>query len=401
MYIIRDIEQRLKENKGTYIQILIGPRQCGKSTQFAVLSEGVFREVTFDDLQLRYLADRDPALFLEQYPPPIIIDEIQYAPNIFPEIKRVVDQIKREKLLNKLSDDVQVLFRLTGSNQILLDENVKETLVGRASYFYMNTLSFHEVKRAFPTIKLSQVMFQGGWPELYSNLALNPVQYLNDYIRNYVEKDIVVSAGIVKKREFHTVLGMLAARTANILNHSALAKDSGVKSVTINEWISILERTQLLYLLPPVESNLNKRLIKSPKVYFLDTGLAVRLQGWLDIHPLMQSPQAGSLFETLVLAEIVKCIMNFGKNWKIAMWRTKEGEEVDFILENEKGDYLALDAKLGIHGIQPMKIPTGLLKTFPSINKMIIISYNGKKLWLSKDCLQLPLSELTDFLLSW
>ena len=120
-----------------------------------------------------------------------------------------------------------------------------------------------------------------------------------------------------QKKEFHTVLGMLAARTGNILNHSSLAKDSGVKSVTINEWISVLERTALIYLLPPLEANLNKRLTKSPKVYFLDTGLATRLQGWMDHYPLLTSPQAGALFETLVLSEIVKCLMNFGKNWKV------------------------------------------------------------------------------------
>lgn len=401
MYIKRDIEDRLRKNKGIYIQILIGPRQCGKSTQFAVLGEGIFKEVTFDDFQARSLAERDPALFLEQYQPPLLIDEVQYAPNIFPEIKRFVDHIKRERLLKHKKSDPQVLFRLTGSNQILLDKNVKETLVGRASYFQMNTLSVHEIKGAFPELKLNQILFVGGWPELYSNQLLNPIQYLNDYINNYIEKDIVVSAGIIKKKEFHTVLGMLAARTANILNHSSLAKDSGVKSVTINEWISVLERTQLLYLLPPVEANLNKRLIKSPKVYFLDTGLAIRLQGWLDFLPMMQSPQAGPLFETLVLAEIVKCSMNFGKNWKISMWRTKEGEEVDFIIENEKGDVLALDAKLGISGVDPIKIPPSLAKTFPKLKQIIVVSYDGTQALLSRDCLQIPLSKLTDFLLSW
>lgn len=400
MYIKRDIATRLQDNTGSYVQILIGPRQCGKSTVFAVLGEGEFKEVTFDDLQLRLLADRDPALFLSQHPPPILIDEVQYAPNIFPEIKKLVDQIKRERLL-KHPEKVKVLFRLTGSNYILLDQNVKESLVGRASYFYMNTLTVHELKNAFPGIDLNQVMFQGGWPELYSNPQLNPIQYLNDYIHNYIEKDIVVSAGIIKKKEFHTVLGMIAARTANILNHSSLAKDSGVKSVTINEWISILERMQILYLLPPVESNLNKRLTKSPKIYFLDTGLAVRLQGWLDFHPLVKSPQAGALFETLVLCEIVKCNLNFDKNWKISMWRTKEGEEVDFIIENGKGDVLALDAKLGMMGIDPIKIPLSLSQTFPHLKTIVVVSYGGKKLMLSKECLQVPLKDLTEFLLSW
>lgn len=401
MLIKRDITACLQKDQGVYAYILIGPRQCGKSTLFAILGEGRCLEVTFDDFQMRNLAEKDPALFLAQYPPPLIIDEIQYVPNIFPEIKRLIDNLKRERALGGWKGQIEVLFYLTGSNQILLDTQVKETLVGRASYYHLNTLSVHEIKNAFPNISLIEVMFKGGWPELYTNAALDPVQYLNDYIRNYIEKDIVVSAGIIKKKEFHTVLGMLAARTGNILNHSSLAKDSGVKSVTINEWISILERTALLYLLPPLEANLNKRLTKSPKVYFLDTGLSTRLQGWITPSPLLASPQAGALFETLVLAEIIKCKMNFGKNWKVAHWRTKEGEEVDFIIENSKGEILALDAKLSIHGADPVSLPPAISKTFPNLKQMNLVTFGGKKLRLSKECLQVPLDELTDFLLEW
>ncbi len=401
MLIKRDMAECLQKDKGVYVHILIGPRQCGKSTLFAVLGGGKFKEVTFDDFQMRNLAEQDPALFFAQHPLPLIIDEIQYAPNIFPEIKRIVDTLKQERVLNDGSIEIEVIFYLTGSNQILLDKQVKETLVGRASYYHLNTLSVHEIINAFPKIQLTEVLFKGGWPELYTNLALDPVKYLNDYIRNYIEKDIVVSAGIIKKKEFHTVLGMLAARTGNILNHSSLAKDSGVKSVTINEWISILERTALLYLLPPLETNLNKRLTKSPKIYFLDTGLAARLQGWMTIEPLLASPQAGALFETLVLGEIIKCITNFGKNWKVSLWRTKDGEEMDFIIDNGKSDFLVLDAKLSIHGASPLSIPHTLSKTFPKIKHTVIVTYKGKKLWLSKECLQIPITELTDFLLDW
>lgn len=200
MLIKRDIAKLLREDRGVYVIILIGPRQCGKSTLFAALGEGRFREVTFDDFQMRNFAERDPALFLAQYPPPLIIDEIQYAPNIFPEIKRIVDNLKRERALNNREDQIEVLFYLTGSNQILLDTHVKETLVGRASYYHLNTLSVHEIRNAFPKISLTEILFKGGWPELYTNPALDPVHYLNDYIRNYIEKDIVVSAGIIKKK---------------------------------------------------------------------------------------------------------------------------------------------------------------------------------------------------------
>lgn len=275
MWIERDITKRLREDQGMYVHILIGPRQCGKSSLFAILGAGRFREVTLDDFRIRQLAETDPALFFAQYTPPIIIDEIQYAPNLFPEIKQIIDQLKRERMLqsslqSNIDASIEPLFYLTGSNPILLDTQVKETLVGRASYYHLSTLSVHEIQAAFPQIPLKDILFKGGWPELYTNTALDPIHYLNDYVRNYIEKDIVVSAGIIKKKEFYTVLGMLAARTGHLLNHSSLAKDSGVKSVTIHEWISVLERTALVYLLPPVEANLNKRLTKSPKIYFLD-----------------------------------------------------------------------------------------------------------------------------------
>jgi len=216
MLIERDIAKRLREDRGVYVHILIGPRQCGKSTLFFALGNGRVNEVTLDDFQMRNMAQRDPALFLNQFSPPLIIDEIQYAPNIFPEIKRIVDHLKRERILKSQQDPIEVQFYLTGSNQILLDIQVKETLVGRASYYYLNTLSVHEIKKAFPNLPLTEILFKGGWPELYTNKFLDPVQYLNDYIRNYIEKDIVVSAGVIKKKEFHTVLGMLAARTGNV-----------------------------------------------------------------------------------------------------------------------------------------------------------------------------------------
>lgn len=401
MYIERDISTQLRSERGVYALILIGPRQCGKSTLFASLSDDKLKEVTLDDFQMRELAERDPAFFLTQFPPPLIVDEIQYAPDLLPEIKRIIDALKRERLIQSRDAPIQVLFYLTGSNQILLDSQVKETLVGRASYFFLNTLSVHEIYRAFPEFPLVQLLFKGGWPELYTNPELDPVRYLNDYIRGYIEKDIVVSANIIKKKEFHTVLGMLAARTGNILNHSSLAQDSGVKSVTIHEWISVLERTNLVYLLTPYESNLNKRLTKSPKIYFLDTGLAARLQGWQEPQPLLGSPQAGSLFETLVLSEIVKCMANFGKQWKLWFWRTKDGEEVDFLIENSKGERLALDAKLSIHGADPVRIPAALAKEMPEINEMILVTFGGLQHHLSRNCLQIPLSGLTTYLLAW
>ena len=398
MWIQRDISDQLKQNQGEYVQILIGPRQCGKSSLLWYMGKDEYSEVTFDDLQARTLANNDPAFFLSQQKLPLIIDEVQYAPNIFPEIKKIVDNVKKETLTKKEKNNIKVLFRLTGSNQVLMDKNVKESLVGRAGYYYLNTLSVSEIFNTFPDMEIQDILFKGGWPELYTNDKLNTIKFLNDYISNYIEKDIVLSSGISKQKEFHTVLGMLAARTGEILNYSSISSSSGVKSVTVKEWVSVLERTKLVYLLSPFESNLNKRLTKSPKIYFLDTGVAARLQGWSELKPMMLSSQAGHLFETLVLAEIIKFKNNYCNNLKISVWRTKEGEEIDFIIEKEKGEIIAIDSKMGIHSVQPVELPPSFKKTFPGAKEIIVVSYGGEMKYLSPGCLQVPISRLTEYL---
>jgi len=397
MWIERDISGLLQNAGGEYVQILIGPRQCGKSSLLWRLGRGRYSEISFDDLQLRTLAENDPALFLAQHSLPLIIDEVQYAPNIFPEIKRVVDTIKNENLL-KGTVQIDVIFRLTGSNQILMDKNVKETLVGRAGYYYLNTLTVSEIHGAFPGLPLTDIIFKGGWPELYTNSELKPVRFLNDYIRNYIEKDIVLSGGISKQKEFNTVLGMLAARTGEFINYSAIAGAGGVKSVTVKEWVSILERTGLVYLLQPVERNLNKRLLKTPKIYFLDTGLAARLQGWREPGPMMLSPQAGHLFETLVLCEIVKFNSNHEKNLRVSVWRTRDGEEIDFIVEDGSGRAAAFDAKMGIHSVQAAELPASFKKTMPEVKEVAVVSFGGKTRRLSPECVQVPVGMLRAYL---
>lgn len=397
MYIPRDIAEELTQSI-SWVQILFGPRQCGKSTLFASLSEG-FQEVTFDDLQLRQLANRDPAFFLQQFEPPIILDEAQYVPNLFPEIKKRIDQIKRELTFKSDKKTTKILFRLTGSNQILMDKNIQESLAGRASYFYLNTLTVHEIISALPETKIKDILFKGGWPELYTDNALSTITYLNDYIRSYVEKDIVLSAGIQKLSEFHTVLGLLAARTANLIDYSGIANDSGLSSPTIKEWVGLLERADLIYSLKPYFSNLNKRLIKTPKIYFLDTGLAARLQGWSDVLPVLSSPQLGGLFETLVFAEIVKFIRNHRKDWQLFFWRTKEGEEVDFVLKTEKGKIYAFEAKCSMQKTpEAITYPPAFEKHFAPTTPLVIVTFGGRPIKLSSHCSILPIAELFHYL---
>jgi predicted AAA+ superfamily ATPase len=401
MYIERDVTEEL-EQASALIQILLGPRQCGKSTLLAALAskDNHFQEITFDDLQLRQLANQDPALFLEQFQPPLLLDEVQYVPNLFPELKRRVDEVKKLALFkHKKKLQSKVLYRLTGSNQILMDKNVKESLAGRASYYHLNTLSVHEILTALPKTGLNTILFKGGWPELYTDTTVSSVTYLNNYIRTYVEKDIVMSAGIQKLAEFHTVLGLLSARTGQLLDYSDISRDSGVSSVTVKEWASLLERSDLIYILRPYFSNLNKRLIKTPKLYFLDTGLAVRLQGWQESGPLFNSPQIGGLFETLVLAEIVKFIQNYRKEWELFFWRTKEGEEVDFVLKTAQDSVHAFEVKLAIQNIpNSVHYPPNFRKLFSPKNPLVIITFGGRRLKLSEHCMVLPIADLHAYL---
>lgn len=398
MWLKRQLQNAIENPDGNYIYIIVGPRQCGKSSLLSHLGKDQFEEVTLDDFQMRSLANSDPGLFLNSRATPLVIDEAQYAPDLFPELKQIIDQHKKKALHSNTRKKITPIYYLTGSNQILMDKQVKETLVGRASYFYLNTLSVSEILGTLPDTTINQILFQGGWPELYTNKQLNCVNYLNDYIRNYIEKDIVLSAGINKQLEFHTVLKMLASRTGGLLNYSSIAKDSGIKSVTVKEWCSLLERSQLIQLLHPYATNKNVTLKKAPKIYFLDTGIAARLQGWSDLNTFANNPQIGHLFESLVMAEINKFINNHKKSWQVSLWRTKSDEEVDFLIEIDNGKVIAIDAKMAIHGAHPIGIPPALARTIPSIKQITLVTFGGKQQLLSKQCLQVPLANLSDWL---
>lgn len=401
MYIPRDITKQLTQSTA-WIQVLLGPRQCGKSTLFAAISGGAsshIKEITFDDLALRQLANQDPALFLEQFTPPLILDEVQYVPNLFSELKKMIDKLKRDATFQSKPKKSHVLFRLTGSNQILMDRHIKESLAGRASYYYLNTLTVHEILNALPKTTIKEILFKGGWPELYTNKALSTSTYLNDYIRSYIEKDIVMHAGIQKLTEFHTVLKLLSARTGQETQYSEISNNSGVSSVTVKEWVHYLERADIVYLLRPYFNNMNSRLIKMPKLYFLDTGLAARLQGWSDPTPLLNSPQIGSLFETLVLAEIVKFIRNYNKDWELFFWRIKGGEEINFILKTGEHAIYTFEAKLSIQNIpKALSYPPAFQKHFTPQHPLTIITYGGQPLKLSANCTVLPITHLHDYL---
>ncbi len=244
------------------------------------------------------------------------------------------------------------------------------------------------------------ICFKGGWPELHKDSVLSVVSYLNDYIRSYLEKDVSHTVGIQKTSAFLNVLRLSAARTAQLLNLEDLSKDSGVKSPTVKSWLGVLARLGLAMFLEPWHSNLNKRLIKSPKFYLLDTGLIARLQGYTSAETFFKSPTMGAAFESLVLAEIVKTRANFQKDWELFFYRNKEKEEVDFVVKS-KGRTLFLDAKMAIQNISPKAPPKGALLDFPGVKEWYFVSWEGSRKRLSENCEQVPVRDLARFLIEY
>lgn len=390
MWINRDISESLQSNHDI-VQILRGPRQCGKSSLLLKLDPS-FEEVSLDDPSMRSLAQRDPELFLKQFgSKKIFIDEAQYAPNLFPSIKRRVDLIKRQS-----KKDRETIFRLTGSNQILMDQNIKESLAGRASFFDLNTLSISEIL-ASKKIAIQEILFLGGWPEIHSGGVKNPKKFLDDYISSYIEKDIVLSAGIQKGVEFLRFVQMLAGRTGQLLEFASFGRDLGIDSKTIKEWVSVLARMNIVALVPAFSTNLSSRLIKAPKIFFIDTGLACRLQGWTDANPILTSPSQGNLFENLVFSEIYKMNINYQLGWKIFHWRSRDGEEVDFLVQTGPNRFLFLEAKVsfsaGAKNVDHPEVKKVFKRELPSF---AVCHQEGERILDNK----IPISHLKRYLFS-
>lgn len=340
MWISRDFESFLNKidlSAHQPIKILRGPRQVGKTS--LLIKSGKYKIVYLDDIHIRKRANDDPKLFLDEFDCPLILDEATLAPNLFFELKLRVDEYKRLRLTNPQIQAPDIW--ITGSNQTLLEKNVRESLVGRASYFDLNTLSIHELKNK----KLSEIFMCGGFPELHSNKNLSPITYFNDFISTFVEKDIVAAAGIERKAAFTSSIKLMAARIGQLLNASDIAKNVGVDTTTIQSWIEKLEQNALLKLVRPFYNNLNQRLIKTPKIYFEDIGLASRFQGWSSFTPLFTSSQYGHLIENLALIEINRFFQNRGLKPEVLFLLSKEKIEIDFLIKLPDNKWIAAEVK--------------------------------------------------------
>ena len=292
--------------------------------------------VSLDDEILRKQAQEDPKLFLSMHPAPLLIDEVQYAPQLFPYIKINVDNEKKRGM-----------YWLTGSQQFKLMKNVTESLAGRVGIVNLNSLSYSEVignenKLPFDPFnfyKVSEInvnelyehIFKGGMPELYDIKGMNKTNFFEGYINTYLSRDVKEQSNVSDLLEFKKFMVALASRNGEQLNYSSISKELGITDKTVKSWINILVTSGIVYLLEPYMSSKIKRITHIPKVIFMDTGLASYLAGWDNARDLQMSSSSGHYLETFVISEIIKSYNAIGIEPNISYYRDKEKNEIDLI----------------------------------------------------------------------
>lgn len=325
----RFIQQQLLQSVKTFpVVILTGARQTGKSTLCKTLFKKTHTYVSLEDPDIRRQAAEDPRTFLQNFPAPVIFDEIQYAPQLPSYIQGLVDEHR-----NRYGQ-----YILTGSQNFLLMEKVSQSLAGRAALLTLHTCCVSEIdgKKAKPRSKPKSVadwLLRGGYPELRARTALDRQTWCSSYIQLYLERDVRHILTIGDLGSFERFIHLTAMRTGQILNISDLARDTGVSVPTASRWLSALEASYQIFLLPPFHANLSKRLIKAPKLYFGDTALATYLMGIHDPETLLKGPLLGPLFETAVVLEHIKWASFASGHPSLTYFRTKDGIEVDLLIE--------------------------------------------------------------------
>ena len=343
MYIKRAIEDTVVRISTMFPVLLItGPRQVGKTTLLKKLSSSNRKYVTLDDPDVRYLAKHDPALFMQRYTPPVLIDEIQYAPELLPYIKIYADS-KREK----------GSIWLTGSQAFHLMKDVSESLAGRVGIVNLLGLSDAEIygydsvpyttdperlmKRLdkVPERDLNEIyqrVFRGSMPELYADAALDWETYYRSYVNTYLQRDIRDLTQVADEMEFFHFMTVTAAHTAKPVVYEELANAVGISAPTAKKWLSILVSSHIVALVQPYYNNVLKRVVKMPLLHFLDTGLAAYLLKWGNPEALERGAMSGAFFESYVFSEIYKSYLNVGKEPPVFYYRDKDQKEIDLLI---------------------------------------------------------------------
>ena len=320
-YLTQALGSALKERPAI---LITGARQTGKTSLCRHFFSG-YRFVSLDLPRLAEEAEHSGESFLEHHAPPLIIDEVQYAPKLFRYLKKAIEERRSER----------GLYVLTGSQKFSLMENVSESLAGRIAVLNLHSLSIGELEETTGKKaeggQLLTWMFQGGYPELHAR-QLDVERFYSDYVATYLERDVRQALQVKNLRDFNRFMRLAASRTGQLLSLNTFASDIGVSPNTIKSWLSVLEASQIIYLLEPYYENLGKRLVKTPKLYFLDTGLACFLTGFRSPEDLSKSTMLGAFFETLVLGQMIRWFANQGMEERIYFYRDHQGTEVDFVI---------------------------------------------------------------------
>lgn len=364
--IKREIENELALVAKEYPVVTIsGPRQSGKTT----LAKMQFPEHAYcnlEDPDTRRLAERDPRAFFSQYPAPMIIDEVQRVPELLSYIQVLADETTKRGQ-----------YILTGSHQLSLRQAVSQSLAGRTALLELLPLSIGELSAAGIKLSRDEYIFQGFYPRIYSE-GVTPSTLYRNYLRTYVERDVRQILNIKDLSLFEQFIHLLAGRTGQVLNLHSLGNDIGVTSKTLKEWLSVLEASFVVFRLPPYFENFGKRIIKSPKIYFTDTGLLCYLLGIEKPEQIMRNPAFGQLFENLVVIEALKTRFNQGKQANLYFFRDNNGHEVDLIYS--KGRTLfPIEIKAAMTwNFNFLKGVDYFQRTIPAASKKGAVIYSGK-----------------------
>ena len=367
----REAEYMINEINKTFPVLLVtGPRQVGKTTLLLSLKPKKMEYITLDDEVLRTQAQEDPKLFLEEHPAPLLIDEVQYAPRLFSYIKINVDKEKKNGM-----------YWLTESQQFHLMNNVSESLAGRVGIINLNSFTYSEIKKVknkklFDPVEIKniskinvnsifEIIFKGGMPRLYTEKEISLPLYFQGYIDTYISRDVKMLTQVGNEFSFRKFIVSVASKTGEQLNYTTLANDAGVSVPTAINWLSILTTSGLVYLLEPYMSSSLKRLTHTPKIIFMDTGLACYLAGFSSAKELQMSSSSGHYLETFIISEIIKSYNAKGIRPNISYYRDKEKNEIDLLFYKNN--------KLYPFEIKKTALPTKeMIKNFKKLEKQQI-----------------------------
>lgn len=327
MVIPRDAIEKVKYFATKYpVVTLTGPRQSGKSTLLKSTFPD-YKYVSLEDPDLRLIAQQDPRGFLKTYTKYSIIDEVQNVPELFSYIQTIVDQ-----------ENESGMYILSGSHNFLLMENISQSLAGRTAILKLLPFSIQEIKQIVSEVTINELLFTGSYPRIYEK-EIPPTEFYPFYIQTYVEKDVRSLRNIADLNLFIKFLKLCAARVGQLINLNSLANECGISVQTVQIWISILETSYIIYQLKPYHKNLNKRVVKSAKLYFYDTGLLSSLLSIDSVSQLEFHYLRGNIFENFVINEIIKKNYNAGVEPQISFWQDSNGNEIDLILEKSTTTY--------------------------------------------------------------